>query len=77
MTIMNVTSIQLWQLPLPCFISLLNVKVCCIRINEVWWGFFADLDGVISSNGATFLIPVSILCKALCRLGESSYWCNS
>lgn len=26
-------------------------------------GFFSDLDGVIISNGATFLIPVFILCK--------------
>lgn len=60
MTIMNVTNIQLRDLPLPCVIRLRNVKVCWIKINE---GFFADLDRVIISNGATFLIPVFILCK--------------
>lgn len=27
--------------------------------------FFSDLVGVIISNGATFLIPVFILCKVL------------
>lgn len=26
-------------------------------------GFFSDLDGVIISNGATFLTPGFILCK--------------
>lgn len=30
---------------------------------DKWRGFFSDLDGVIISNGATFLTPVFILCK--------------
>lgn len=68
MTIMNVTNIQLRELPLLCVIRLLNVKVCWIKVNEV---FFVDLDRVIISNGATFLIPVFILCRVLCRLIES------
>lgn len=61
----------------PVLLGCWMLKVCWIRINEI----FLLIWIVIISNGATFLIPVFILCKVLAvgwvNQGILVYWQNS